>query len=344
MSATTTSRIGGTTKVPTVLAVDIGRTGCRAALWRGDVSEPAATASGDGSLGLGASNGPGVAEAAILAVVKPLLQANGIGCIGAVGVGAPGAMESPELARQLAERLASSLPTRTVAVMSDAITSHAGALGGEPGVVLAAGTGAVTIAIGANRQFRRVDGWGPWIGDEGSGAWLGRHGLQAVARAGDGRGPATLLSGAVARQFGSINDFVMKLGSDPNPARTMASFVPAIADAARSGDAVAVQLLEAGATALAGSMVTAARAIDTRGPIAGVIIGGLVNLGPLLLDPLRAALERSEVNLQLQPAQGTSIDGARHLAIVDDGIHEQWTVRVHREIVAAAETRSRGAA
>ncbi|MGH8144703.1 MAG: N-acetylglucosamine kinase [Rhodanobacteraceae bacterium] len=344
MSAITISKIEGTPKVPIVLAVDIGRTGCRAALWRGDASEPAATASGDGSIGLGAVDGPGVAEAAILAVVKPMLQARAVDRIDSIGVGAPGAMEVPALARQLAARLADSLSARTVAVMSDAITSHAGALGGRPGVVLAAGTGAVTIAIGANRQFRRVDGWGPWVGDEGSGAWLGRHGLQAAARARDGRGPATVLTDAAARQFGSLNDLVMKLGSDPNPARTMASFVPAIADAARNGDAVALQLLEAGATALAGSMIAAAQAIDTSGPIAGVIIGGLVNLGPLLLEPLRATLEHSGVNLQLQPAQGTSIDGARHLAIVDDGIHEQWTVRVRREIAAAADTRSRGAA
>jgi N-acetylglucosamine kinase-like BadF-type ATPase len=311
----------------TVLAVDVGRTGCRAAFWRGDASQPEAVADGDGSLGLGAANGPDVAEAAILAVVQPLLKAHGVDCVDAAGVGTPGAMQGPASARRLAEQLVRSLPARAVAVTSDAITSHAGALGGNPGVVLAAGTGAVTVAIGADARFRRVDGWGPWLGDEGSGAWLGRQALMAAARAEDGRGPATALSESAARQFGSIGELAARLGSDPNPARSVAAFAPAVADAARNGDPVAVQLVEAAATALARSMIAAAETLDTSGPVAAVIVGGLVNLGPVLLDPLRAALERSGAGLQLQPAQGTSIDGARHLALVDDGIHEPWVAR-----------------
>ena len=313
--------------MPTILAVDLGRTGCRAALWHGDAREPDATATGDGSLGLGAVDGPDVAEASILAVVKPLLEAEGIGCIDAVGVGAPGAMQASALARRLAAQLARSLPARTVAVTSDAITSHAGALGGRPGVVLAAGTGAVTVAIGADGRFCRVDGLGPWIGDEGSGTWLGRRGLQAAARAGDGRGPATILAEAAVRQFGSIGEFAAKLGSDSNPARSIAAFAPAVADAARNGDAVASQLIEAGAAALAHSMIAAANALHAPGLVAGAIIGGLVNMGPVLLDPLRDVLERSGASLRLQPAEGTSIDGARHLAVVENGIHEPWIAR-----------------
>lgn len=314
-----------------MLALDVGRTGCRAALWSGEVPEPEAIASGDGSLGLGAAHGVDVAEAAILAVAKPLLKAHGVDRIDAVGVGAPCAMEVPTLALGLAERLVRSLPARRVAVMSDAITSHAGAIGGMPGVVLAAGTGAVTVAIGAHGKFRRVDGWGPWMGDEGSGAWLGCRGLQAAARASDGRGPATTLAEAATRQFGSLGGLAITLGSDPNPARRMAAFAPAVADAARNGDPVAAQLIDAGATALAHSMIAAARALDAPGPVAGVIIGGLVNMGAVLLDPLRAALERSGANLQLRPAKGTSIDGAHHLAVVEDGIHERWVVRARGE-------------
>lgn len=313
--------------VKTVLAVDIGRTGCRVALWKGDAAEPAATATGDGSLGLGAVDGAAVAEAAILAVAKPLLQSHEVVRVDAVGVGAPGAMDAPAPTRRLAEQLARSLAVRTVAVASDAITSHAGALGGKPGVVLAAGTGAVTLAIGAGGRFRRVDGWGPWLGDEGSGAWLGRCGLQAAARAGDGRGPATVLSEAAARQFGSIGELAAKLGSDPNPARSVAAFAPAVAEAARDGDAVALRVMESGAAALARSMVAAAGALEASAPVMAVIIGGLLNLGSVLLDPLRASIERSGVNLQLRPAEGTSIDGAHLLALVDDGIHEHWVAR-----------------
>jgi len=116
----------------------------------GDAAEPEAIASGDGSLGLGAANGPDVAEATILAVVEPLLKAHGVDGIDAVSVGTPGAMQRACVRRvDWPSSLPARLPARMVAVTSDAITSHAGALGGKPGVVLAAGTGAVTVAIGA---------------------------------------------------------------------------------------------------------------------------------------------------------------------------------------------------
>lgn len=316
-----------------MLAIDVGRTGCRAALWTGEAAEPESIATGDGSLGLGAADGPDLAEKTIIAVVEPLLKAHGVSWVDAVGVGTPGAMHAPASACRLAEQLAHSLPARTVAVASDAITSHAGALGGKPGVVLAAGTGSVTIAIGADGRFRRVDGLGPWLGDEGSGAWLGRCGLQAAARASDGRGPPTALTEAATKQFGSIGELAAKLGSDPNPARSMAAFAPAVAEAARNGDPVAAQLIEAAASALARSMIAAAGALDTAHVVKGVIIGGLVNLGPVLLDPLQAIIERSDVNLELQSTEGTSIDGARHLALIDDGIHEPWVVRARGSLL-----------
>src|SRR5262249_61200260 len=107
--------------------------------------------------------------------------------------GAPGACAAPHAARELGEALLRSIPAARVAVTGDAVLAHAGALGGEPGVVLIAGTGVVALAIDADGALRTVDGWGPWLGDEGGGAWMGASGLRAALRALDGRGPSTAL-------------------------------------------------------------------------------------------------------------------------------------------------------
>lgn len=310
-----------------VLAVDIGRTGCRAAIWDDAAVAPRATAAGAGSIGLGADHGARIAEAAILAVVKPLLAAEHPDGVDFLGVGIAGAMGAPAAAEELARRLATSLAVRSVTVTSDAISSHAGALGNAAGVVLALGTGAVALAIGTAARFRRVDGLGPWLGDEGSGAWIGRRGLQAVARASDGRGPATSMSAAMERQFGSLDSLAARLGSEPNPARSMASFAPAVAAAARAGDAAAIAILGAAASALAGSMRAAAAALDAATPVAASIVGGLMDMGPILLDPLHAAIA-NQPGIQLRPALGTSLDGARHLATTEAGIHTPWVTRV----------------
>lgn len=55
------------------------------------------------------------------------------------------------------------------------------------------------IALGTDlTSWRRADGWGHLLGDCGSGAWIGRAGLEAAMRAYDGRsgGSAALLARA----------------------------------------------------------------------------------------------------------------------------------------------------
>lgn len=315
------------TGASSTLAIDLGRTGCRVALWRNGAAEPVATAAGEGTLGLTGPDGASAAGKAILAVAAPLLAKQKLTRVDAAGIGAPGVLIAPDAARELAEHLHQSLSARTVALTSDAVTSHAGALDGAPGVVLAAGTGAVVVAIGPNQQFHRVDGWGPWFGDEGSGAWLGLAGLRAAARAHDGRGPATRLCEAAWQQFGSPEALALKLSMNDNPARVAAAFVPAVARAGECADPVAVGLIHAAATALAQSALAGAAALKNVTPVPIAIVGGLTELGDILLDPLHATLARSALPLEVRPAHGTSLEGAYHLATAG-GIHEPWVVRV----------------
>ncbi|HET7570896.1 MAG TPA: BadF/BadG/BcrA/BcrD ATPase family protein [Gammaproteobacteria bacterium] len=311
-----------------VLAIDVGRTGCRAALWRDGEAAPSHTAEGKGTVGLTAPDGAAVAAEAILAVVEPLVKQSDIVALEAVSLGTPGVFAAEPAARELAERLLSSLPTQSVAIASDAVTSHAGALAGAPGVVLAAGTGAVAVAIGDNGQFHRIDGWGPWLGDEGSGAWLGFAGLRAAMRAVDGRGPHTALEQAAEAQFGSPEERVAQLYAVDNPARLAAGFAPAVGQAAAAKDAVALALMQAAATALATTVIAGARALaHDADPIAVAIVGGLTKLGPVLLEPLHAALQDSAVPLDVRPAQGTALDGARGLARPHHHIHESLVIR-----------------
>lgn len=320
----------------TVLAVDLGRTGCRADLWTDNAAEPLASVQGQGTLGLTAPDGVNDAAQAILAVARPMLAERSPHGVDAAGIGAPGAMTAPDAARALAELLCESLPARSVAVASDAVTSHAGALAGGSGVVLAAGTGAVVVAIGPGERFHRVDGWGPWLGDEGSGAWLGLAGLRAAARAHDGRGPGTLLLQAACAQFESPAQVASTLSADTNPARVAAAFAPAVARAAARGDAVAVELVRAAADALGQSVITGVDALADAlpPPVPVAILGGLTELGAVLLDPLRAALARSATPIDVRPAAGTSLDGARQLAVHVGGIHEPWTTRAGEAVTA----------
>src|SRR5271155_1336763 len=163
-----------------ILAVDLGKTSCRAAAG-GRRAEAA------GAPGLAAPGGVRAAEAAILAVARELAP------VDEVIVGAAGALAAPDAARALGDALLASLRAERVAVTSDAVIAHAGALNGEPGVVLVVGTGVVALASGRDGSLRLAGGWGRWLGDEGGVAWVGPAGLRGALRALDGRGPSTTL-------------------------------------------------------------------------------------------------------------------------------------------------------
>lgn len=270
-------------------------------------------AEGAGSPGLASANGAADACAAVLAVARPLLQAR----LGAAGVdsaciGAAGALAAPDAAAALARPLCAGLPAQAVIVASDALTSHAGALAGAPGVVLAVGTGAVTLGLGPDGAMHQVDGCGLWLGDEGGGAWIGLHGLRAVMRASDGRGPSTALTAAVER-FGPPGSLPGLLEGDANPPRLVASFAGDVARATGAGNPVAGATLSRAVAALAGA-VRAARAPCIRhGPVPVAVVGGLLGLGPILAEPLSRAL-RALPGVQPATARGTALDGALLLA------------------------------
>ena len=273
-----------------ILAVDLGKTSCRAAA-AGRRAEAA------GAPGLAAPGGVRAAEAAILAVAR------GLGPVDEVIVGAAGALAAPDAARALGDALLASLRVERVAVTSDAVIAHAGALNGEPGVVLVVGTGVVALAIGADGALRTADGWGPWLGDEGGGAWIGAAGLRAALRAHDGRGPSTTLLDAARARFGAPQTWPAQLTN----AAALASFAPDVL--AAEGDAAALAIVRAAAEELAAT----ARAVG-HGPVA--MVGGLAAVLEGV-DVLRAQLD-------LVPAAGDALDGALRLG----AIHEPHVIRV----------------
>jgi N-acetylglucosamine kinase-like BadF-type ATPase len=67
----------------------------------------------------------------------------------------------------------------------DSEIAHAGALAGEPGIVVIAGTGSVALATDSAGRSLRVGGWGYLFGDEGSAFWLARRAIARAMRARD---------------------------------------------------------------------------------------------------------------------------------------------------------------
>jgi len=161
---------------------------------------------------------------------------------------------------------------RHVLLAHDSTTSYLCAIGDQPGVVVAAGTGVVTLAVGLT-SVARVDGWGYLLGDAGSGYWIGRAALDAVMRAHDGRGPATALSEQVERDFPDLEKAYLELQADEHKVRRIASYAKTVSELAGT-DEVARSISEAAATELAVSAVAGLHRVgqDERpDPVVGML-------------------------------------------------------------------------
>lgn len=148
---------------------------------------------------------------------------------------------------------------REVRLAHDSITAYLGALGHAPGVVIAAGTGVVTLGVGAT-SLARVDGWGHTMGDVGSGFWVGREAMVAAMRSFDGRGPRTKLQEVIAERYPQLDQAYIQLQCDPDWVRVVASFAKSVADLALE-DPVAATICQRAGEELAESGLTAAHLV-----------------------------------------------------------------------------------
>ncbi len=297
-----------------VLAVDLGKTSCRVRLTR---TEVLAEEVGPGAPGLAEAHGEDLAFAAITQVVSRLGDLRDQ--IGAVGIGAAGVEASPDASQSLAKRISETLGAPT-ALINDALVAHVGAFGGAPGTVLIAGTGAIAFYFDTAGELRQVDGWGPLLGDDGGGRWIGQEGIKAALRDADGRATSTSLTHAAAELAGDLRALPLWVSATGHDARRLASFTPTVLAHAQRGDAIAVEIVRHAAAQLTRTVQAAG------GPEQRVcIVGGLYD-HPYFRQVLDSAL--AEQGITAGTPLGSPLDGAALIATTSTLPHESRIFRV----------------
>ncbi|MED5618143.1 BadF/BadG/BcrA/BcrD ATPase family protein [Ideonella sp. BN130291] len=195
--------------------------------------------------------------------------------------------------------VAAAPPYGHVLLSDDGSTSLYGALRGQPGAVVAAGTGSIGEALRADGKRVTVGGWGFGVGDEGSGAWLGLRAVRHAHRAQDGRVPPGPLAHSVWAIAGHTREALLAWSEAAGQA-DYASMAPLVFDH-EADDPVAAALLEQAVQALEQT----AHALDPSGSLPLVITGSLgQRLQPRFAPSLRA---------RFTPPLGDSADGALYL-------------------------------
>ncbi|HWD82938.1 MAG TPA: BadF/BadG/BcrA/BcrD ATPase family protein [Kribbella sp.] len=275
--------------------------------------------SGRTGAGPGYTHGPDALRNLLDAIGTAAAEAQLAGPVEVVALGLTGYPQAPGAAERFAADVGTLLDADEVRLTQDMVTAHAGALPDGYGVVVAAGTGLVCLAVDRDGTWRKLDGHGYLFGDAGSAFAIGRAGLVAVQRARDGRGPATKLAET------SLDPVTLYRSS--TLVDDVARFAPEVLRCAAEGDPVANELLVRAATDIAETIEAAVAQLAGEGPVPVACVGGLfTGAGEQLLTPVRAALpERAE----LTPAAGNSLDGAERLATGPTGPYADLIV-THR--------------
>lgn len=143
------------------------------------------------------------------------------------------------------------------------------------GLLALSGTGSDVFYISGDACFS-VGGWGPILGDQGSGAWIGQRALEAFVKASDGWGAPTMLSDLIRSEWSleRDRDLVGRIHRSASPFREVASAARIVEKAADAGDAVALGILREAGLLLAEQMICLIRKYPVPANQTEIILSG----------------------------------------------------------------------
>ena len=187
-------------------------------------------------------------------------------CVGLAGMGSPAV-------RAWASRALAEAVRGEVVLCGDEEIALDAAFTGGPGVLVVAGTGSNAIGRAVDGRLFGAGGWGPVLGDEGSGTWIGLEAIRAALRAHDrdrpggpnrntrddlkrntnhaqdaSGAPSALLLREIERQWaldslGELVAYANQRGGNGHSAPDFATLAPVVARCAEQGDALASDVL-----------------------------------------------------------------------------------------------------
>jgi glucosamine kinase len=205
-----------------------------------------------------------------------------------------------------------------VQVVTDADIALADAFGAEgAGILLVAGTGSVAYGRGPAGAFRRCGGWGPDVGDEGSGAWIGRRALSVVTSSADEREPETRLMGALmtALELETIED-IIPWAAKATP-KDLAAIAGHVTTLAADRDLRANSICTLAAEELVVHIRTLARQlfVDERAAFPVALAGGLMTRGSFMRRLVEHRIKTAVPGAQLHGEEVIPARGAVKLAL-----------------------------
>jgi glucosamine kinase len=232
-------------------------------------------------------------------------------CVGLAGAA------RPEISEPVRQCLAELVPGE-IEVVGDMVIALEAAFGGEPGVIVIAGTGSIAYGRNSKGQTARAGGWGFAISDEGSGHWIGRAAVAAAVRALD------LNDADVTNQ--SLLENLMKfwqvktreqlvVAANATPPPDFSALFPAVLSSADRGDRIALDVLnQAGAELASVAKTVITRLFANVGILSVAMSGGVFSSSPLVRQVFYNRLRSEHPDAAINPSVIEPVRGALALA------------------------------
>lgn len=183
-------------------------------------------------------------------------------------------------------------------LVSDVRVAIAGALAGEDGINIVAGTGSIALAL-KNNEIIRCGGWGYTVGDEASAYWIGKKTIALFSKESDGRLEKGPLYELIKTDLGLTRDAEIisyvndKIKGDRSEIAKLARIC---SEAASLGDEGAMAIFNEAAVELTEMIKVLLRNFGNE-KVKVSYTGGVFKSGDLILKPLKNMLEGLNVEL-----------------------------------------------
>ncbi|NSW89189.1 MAG: hypothetical protein HPY74_00665 [Firmicutes bacterium] len=212
---------------------------------------------------------------------------------------------------------------RNICVTGDELSAFYSALAKPFGIVVLSGTGSFAMGVNRKGESAEMGGWGPVLGDEGSGYYMGLSALKAVIREYEDRSLKTSLTEKLKEYFGisEIPEIRHLVYNSEFDRLKISQISKIVYSEAAEGDAVSVGIIKDAAKHLASLVKRMAKRLNMYdGEYDAVLTGGVTKFGDFLIKPFIEYVKKGNNNINVRNPKFKPSVGSLMIAMKEAGI------------------------
>lgn len=226
-------------------------------------------------------------------------------------VAAPGYGQYPDTEAYIDEGIREAIGSDRFTVANDCVNGWAGSLNAKPGINLVLGTGQIGYGVDEEGNSMRSGGWGPLLGDEASGYYIGLKLLNHFTKMSDGRSDKTILYDIIKEKLDLKDDMEIIDKAEKMKRDEIASLSRIFTEALDKEDPYCKELLDEISKEAADVIDSIIKGLNFKEEVKVSYSGGVFNLGDRLIKKIE---EKSKNKIKIEKPYTDPSEGALILA------------------------------